>query len=100
MLPALEKAMTGLEVNDTKEITLPPEDGYGSVDDEAFWAVDATGIPEDRRKVGAVLTARGEGEGERLVRVHEVHPEMVVLDFNHPLAGKQLHFAVHVTAID
>jgi FKBP-type peptidyl-prolyl cis-trans isomerase 2 len=100
ILPALERAMAGLEVDDTKEVTLPPEDAYGSVDSEAFWAVNAEGIPADRRKVGAVLTARGNGEARRLVRVHEVHDEMVVLDFNHPLAGQSLHFAVHVTAIE
>lgn len=100
ILPALERAMNGLEVNDTKEVTLRPEDAYGSVDSEAFWAVNAEGIPEDRRKVGAVLTARGNGEARRVVRVHEVHDHMVVLDFNHPLAGKNLHFAVHVTAIE
>ena len=100
MLPALESAMAGLEVNDTKEVTLPPEQGYGSVDSEAFWAVHAEGIPEDRRKVGTVLTARGNGEDEKLVRVHEVHDHMVVLDFNHPLAGENLHFAVHVTGIE
>lgn len=100
ILPALEKAIAGLEVNETKEVTLPPEEGYGSVDTEAFWAVNADGIPEDRRKVGAVLTARGNGEAEKLVRVHEIEDDMVVLDFNHPLAGQNLHFAVHVTAIE
>lgn len=95
LLPALERALVGLEVGDIKSVTLSPEDGYGTVDPEAFGAVMADGLPEDARKVGTLLTT----EHKKQVRVHEVHDHMIVLDLNHPLAGQNLHFDVQILAI-
>jgi FKBP-type peptidyl-prolyl cis-trans isomerase 2 len=100
ILPALEEAITELEVGDTKEVTLHAEEGYGAVDAAAFQNVEPDVVPEEGRKEGAVLVARDADGRENRVRVHEVHPDRVVLDFNHPLAGERLHFDVKVLAID
>ena len=57
-------------------------------------------IPEDARKEGAMLMAHDPQGGQQPVRVHEVHDEHAVLDFNHPLAGQRLHFQVKVVGVD
>lgn len=100
ILPALERAIVGLGINDRREITLSPEEGYGAVDPDAFWAVQTEGIPEESRRVGEVLMVRDNSEARMRARVHEIDSDMLVLDFNHPLAGKNLHFDVRVVAIE
>lgn len=99
ILPALEDALSGLEVGDTKHITLQPEDAYGHINPSAFKEVDAEVIPEDLRFEGALLIIADENFGEMLIRVDELKEDKVVLDFNHPLAGKQLTFDVKVLDI-
>lgn len=100
ILPALEKALAGLHVGDSKQVTLTPEDGYGPVDPTLFQEVDAERIPEGARVAGAELAAQTEDGRQRLVRVHEVKGDKIVVDMNHPLAGKTLHFDVKIVAIN
>lgn len=99
ILPALEEALRGLEVGDNKEVTLAPEHAYGDVNPHAFKKVAAKLIPEDLRFEGALLVVSDEQFGEMLIRVDSVEGEDVILDFNHPLAGKTLKFDVKVLDI-
>lgn len=99
MLPALEKQLAGMKVNESRKVKLSPEEGYGEVNPAAFHTVPASQLPEEARKAGATLIAE-DGSGQRQqVKVHEVKGDEVVMDMNHPLAGKTLHFDVKVLAI-
>lgn len=99
MLPALEKQLVGLKVNDSRKVDLSAEEGYGAVDPDAFHSVPADQIPAEGRTPGAVMIAE-DGSGRRQqVRVHEVKGDQIVVDMNHPLAGKALHFDVKILAI-
>ena len=100
LLPALEAEIAGLGVGATKEVDLSAEQGYGPVRDELYDTVEASQIPEEARSVGAVLVAQAANGQQRQVRVHEVKGDEIVLDLNHPLAGKDLHFAIKVLAVD
>lgn len=97
ILPALESALTGLAVDDTKQVTLEPADAYGEVNPEAFQEIPIDQIPEDARVVGAVLGAQGY---EGPIRVHEIREETVVLDFNNPLAGRTLTFDIRILSLE
>ena len=99
MLPAFEAQMAGLKTGATKQFDLSPDQGYGPVHKDLYQTVEAAQIPEEARKVGAVLMAQGES-GQRPVRVHEVTGDKIVLDLNHPLAGKKLHFDVKVLSVE
>ncbi len=99
ILPALEESLQGLEVGDTKHVTLGPEDAYGVVNDQAYKEVDAKLIPEDLRFEGALLVIADEQFGEMLIRIDSLIDDKAVLDFNHPLAGKTLVFDVKVLDI-
>ena len=99
ILPALESALEGLGVNETRSVTLSPTEAYGPVNAEAFREVAPSTIPEEARKTGTMLVAQDQEGNSRPVRVHEVHDDKIVLDFNHPLAGKTLTFNVRVVAI-
>ncbi|MDH3603322.1 MAG: peptidylprolyl isomerase [Candidatus Tectomicrobia bacterium] len=99
MLPALQAALEGLKVGDRKHITLPPEQAYGPVQPEAFHEVPSTDIPASSRKVGALLATQDPDGHQQEVRVHEVKGDTIVLDLNHPLAGKTLSFDIRIIEI-
>jgi FKBP-type peptidyl-prolyl cis-trans isomerase SlyD len=76
-----------------------PEEGYGTVDQEAFVEIEKDRIPTEAQKVDTVVQGQmGDGQPVR-ARVAEIKGEKVVLDFNHPLAGKTLYFQVKVLDI-
>ena len=99
IIPGLEKGLAGMKVGDEKRVKVKPEDAYGPVNKEAFQEFPKEKIPPEGLKVGAVLTARGP-QGQALpVRVHQIKEKTVVLDLNHPMAGKTLVFDVKVLDI-
>jgi FKBP-type peptidyl-prolyl cis-trans isomerase SlyD len=100
IIPGLEQALGGLAVGDAQQVTVAPEDAYGPVDPQAFHEIDKGRVPEGAHKVGAQLVARDQEGHERHLRVHEVRDNTVVIDVNHPLAGKTLVFDVKVLAIE
>jgi FKBP-type peptidyl-prolyl cis-trans isomerase 2 len=100
ILPALEAALEGLAVNDTRKVTLAPEQGYGPVDPKATKQVPIAEIPEAARKVDAVLIGVDAEGNQRPVRVRKVDAEQVTLDLNHPLAGRTLTFDVKVVKVE
>jgi len=97
ILPALEAGLAGLAVGDTKTVDLSAADAYGDVDEAAIREVPVDEIPESAREVGAVLQAQG-FPGPIIVK--EIREDVIVLDFNHPLAGKDLTFDVEIVAIE
>ena len=99
MVPGLEKALEGMAVGDTKQVTVPPGEGYGQVDPQAVLEVEKQRLPPDALQVGAQLTGTLPDGRTVYPRVADVKADTVVLDFNHPLAGKTLYFDVKVLAI-
>ena len=95
----LESQLEGMTVGESKQVTVIPKDGYGEVNADAFLEVEKKQIPPEALKVGAVVQGK-DREGRPLrPRVSEIKDTTVVLDFNHPLAGKTLYFEVKVVDI-
>jgi FKBP-type peptidyl-prolyl cis-trans isomerase SlyD len=99
ILPALEAKLMGMKADETREVTLTPEEGYGPVHEAALQSVPLDIIPEEARNVGARLVGQGpQGQPLHAV-VKEINEENVVVDLNHPLAGENLHFTIKVVNI-
>jgi FKBP-type peptidyl-prolyl cis-trans isomerase SlyD len=99
IISGLEKELAGMSVGGEKKVTVKPEEGYGPINPRAFQEVPKDKIPPDALKVGTVLMARDpQGQGIP-ARVHEIKENTVVMDFNHPLAGKTLFFDVKITEV-
>jgi FKBP-type peptidyl-prolyl cis-trans isomerase SlyD len=99
IIPGLEKELSGMKVGEEKKIQVKPEDGYGPVNPDAFQEVPKDKLPPEALKVGTMLMAQGpQGQGVP-VRVHEIKDTTVIMDFNHPMAGKTLSFDVKVSEI-
>lgn len=98
IVPGLERAIEGKAVGDTVEVTVSPADGYGEYDANAVRNVQVRKLPEKRPEPGMILQVQTP-EGARHVTVQSVRGDYAKVDFNHPLAGKNLQFKVTVREI-
>jgi FKBP-type peptidyl-prolyl cis-trans isomerase 2 len=96
IVPGLEKGVAGMKVGEEKRVKVTPEEGYGAVDPKGFQEFPKEKMPSEGLKVGSVLMAKGPQGQQIPVRVHEIKEKTVVLDLNHPMAGKTLVFDVKV----
>ena len=99
LIPGLERELAGRKPGDRLQVKITPTDGYGEYDRELVQRVPRRalkGLAEVR--VGMRLQAHTP-QGPRAVVVTQVSGDMVTLDGNHPLAGKNLNFEVEVTAV-
>ena len=96
IIPGLEKGVAGMKVGEEKRVKVKPEDGYGPVYEKAFQEFPKEKIPPENLKVGAVLVANGPHGQSMPVRVKEIKEKTVVIDMNHPMAGKTLFFDVKI----
>jgi FKBP-type peptidyl-prolyl cis-trans isomerase SlyD len=99
IVPGLEKALEGMEVGESKQVEVSPEESYGIPDAKAFREVRKDHVPSQAMHVGAELQGRSQNGQVVYARVAQLKDETVVIDFNHPLAGKTLHFDVKVLGI-
>jgi len=91
MPPGLEEALIGMKVNEAKVINLSAEQAYGEIDDELLMEVPRSDFgPEVSLRPGLVFETENEDGQTVYFIVEEVGDESVLIDFNHPLAGKDL----------
>lgn len=99
IIPGLEAGISGLKVGDKKEVKVEAKDAYGPVIEQAVQQVPKSQFPPDMQlEVGMQLAAQGP-QGVIPVRVAEIKEDFVTVDFNHPLAGKDLIFNVEIVSV-
>ncbi len=99
IIPGLEKGLEGLEKGDKKEISVEAKDAYGERNLDAVQKVPKEQFPNDiTPEVGMQLMAQTE-TAEVPVTITDVQEDYVVIDFNHPLAGKNLIFNIEVVDV-
>lgn len=100
IIPGLEKELSGMKKGDKKEVKISPAEGYGERNENAVQKVGKKMFKEaSELKVGGVV--RGESGGNPFQAViTALEGDEVTLDFNHPLAGKTLHFDVEVMQVE
>src|SRR3972149_9896430 len=100
IVTGLEREMIGMKIGESKEVVVKAEDGYGEFDEEAFMEVPRTEFPEDMKlEEGMELHITDEDDQHQAAYVTGFDDKTVQLDFNHPLAGAELHFNVTVGAL-
>ncbi len=97
IVPGLESQIYGMSSGEGKEVTVPPEEAYGVLDEDALGTVPRDEFPPDMPlEKGVALQLRDE-DGEVFdAYVESVDKKSVEINLNHPLAGKELHFSVKV----
>ena len=95
IVPGLEKVLEGAVAGFKTKVTVPAAEGYGEIDPAAVFEAPREHFPDDMDLAPGRLVSSGDGHGSPLTVV-EVTDSVVVLDGNHPLAGKTLHFEVEI----
>ncbi len=96
----LEKEMLGMEIGESKNVVVSPNEGYGEIDEEAFLEIPTNQFPENIPvEIGTELEVQNEDGKPAYARIEEIENNTAILNFNHPLAGKKLHFALKVVAL-
>lgn len=105
MLEKFEQHINGLAQGDAFSFSLKPEEGYGEFDQEAvvrlplqIFEVDGK-LDEEMLQEGNMLPMTDEDGNQMQGRVLEVNDDSVLMDFNHPLAGMNMHFNGKVVGI-
>jgi FKBP-type peptidyl-prolyl cis-trans isomerase SlyD len=101
IVPGLENELAGMAIGEKKKVTVPPEQGYGERDPDSVAEYPRDTFPESLKlEVGEPIAMRDSESGESFQAfVTEIHPETVMLDFNHPLAGETLFFKVKIAGL-
>ena len=100
VLPGLEKELYGMKVGDSKNVFLKAIDGYGEFDPEASYHISRSEFPPHVPLTpGVELQIKDQDGKNHYAVILEADDNNVHLSFNHPLAGKDLDFAVHIVAL-
>lgn len=99
IIPGLEKELDGRDAGESFQVVVEAEDGYGPYNESAVQDIPRTAFPEKLDlEVGMVFQAHGP-HGPTTIRVKEIKEDVVVGDFNHPLAGQRLNFDVEIISV-
>ena len=100
IISGLERELMGMKVGETKDVVVQPADGYGEYDEEAYMDVPRGQFPQDMSvEEGLELSVRDDQGQARYARIDSIEGDTVTLNFNHPLAGDELHFNVKVVEL-
>lgn len=99
IIPGLESALTGMGEGDSKKVSVAPEVGYGPVHDEAIVTIGREQLPAEAQSVGAQIQGQNANGQTLQGKVTGLTEDKATVDFNHPLAGENLHFEVKILEV-
>ncbi len=99
IIPGLESGIVNMAIGEKADILVKPEDAYGTHNPDAKQEVPKDQFAGIDLEVGMTLYGQGEDGGTVQVTVKEIGEENVIIDFNHPLAGKDLMFCVTINNV-
>jgi peptidylprolyl isomerase len=100
LIPDFEQAVVGMNPGESKTVQIPSDNAYGPHREEMVMEVDRSEFPEDLEPRVAQRLQVSQSDGRTFpATVTDVSESKVTLDANHPLAGKDLTFDVHLSEI-
>ncbi len=101
MIAGFNDGVLGMKVGETKSVSIPPESGYGAHNPEAVQEVTKDNFPADFEfEEGRVVQGTVQNGQPFIATILEEQNETVKLDFNHPMAGKDLNFEIELVSIE
>jgi len=101
LIPGFDTALPGMKIGDVKTVQVFPGEAYGEVNPEAFQTMPQSVFPTGFDfQVDSIVQGKNQEGNPVRARVESVGKDTVTLDFNHPLAGKNLNFEIEVVSID
>ena len=101
VIPGFEQAVIGMEVGESKDVSIPPEDGFGEYSEDLVVNIEKSMLPPDiNPELGMQLEVSSEEEETpRVFTIADIAEDSVTLDGNHPLAGKEIAFKIELLEI-
>jgi peptidylprolyl isomerase len=100
LIPGFEKAVVGLEVGDKTTASIESADAYGDRREDLEVTIEKDQLPEDvEPEVGMQLQLNQPNGQPVPVQITKVEEENIIIDANHPLAGKDLTFDIELVEI-
>lgn len=100
LIPGFEKGLIDMKVNEKKTVNIPKEEAYGETNDQLIQEVPKSNLPDDiEPQVGMGLVSENPNGQKINLLVTDVKESTIVVDGNHPLAGKDLVFDLEVVEI-
>ena len=100
VIKGFDDALEGMKVGDKKTVVIPAEHAYGESSDQNIIEYPLSEFPEDMKPEVGLELHMSDNEGNNFpVVIKEIKDEAVVLDANHPLAGKELTFDIELVEI-
>jgi FKBP-type peptidyl-prolyl cis-trans isomerase 2 len=100
VIAGFDDGVTGMAVGEKRTVTIPANQAYGNVQQEMILDFPKTQFPPDMVPEVGMQLSMSNNEGQQFpVTIVEVKEDVVVLDANHPLAGKDLTFALELVDI-
>lgn len=100
IIPGLESRIADMNAGETRDVTVPAREAYGEYDINAKKIYLREHFSEDDLAVGNVLEATGHDGLPVFATISDIMEKEVVLDLNHPMAGKDLNFSIVIEAIE
>ena len=97
IISGLEDQLSGMKKGESKSVVVAPKDGYGLVDESAIEEVSMDEFDKDvTPEVGMELQMKDSSGHEAYAKVVSIGEKNAKVDFNHPLAGKELNFEIKI----
>ena len=101
VIKGFDNAVLGMEEGDEKDIEINPEEAYGERREEMKQEIPKSVLPQDKTPEKGMMLMMSSPQGQQMpAKIDEVKEDSIVIDLNHPLAGKKLLFKIKVVGIE
>lgn len=101
LLDGFERALYGMQAGESNTLVIPPEQGFGERNPQNIQRLSRSRFASDLPlEKGLVCSFADAGRGELPGVITQLEEDTITVDFNHPLAGRDIHFSVQILAVE
>lgn len=99
LIGGMDTAIKGKAAGDSVEVSIPPEDAFGTHDPSMTFTDDIENVPPEYRRLGAEVQMQNEAGEAKTFYVARIDDGKLTVDGNHPLAGKTLTVKIKILEV-
>lgn len=101
VIEGFDKAVEGMDVGEEKEFEIEPGEGYGEYNEDYKKEIPRDVLPKDQDPEVGMTLVMSSPEGQQFPgKIIEVDENKIIIDLNHPLAGKKLIFKIKIVDVE
>lgn len=99
VIEKIEQALEGRQAGDLVQVSLTPEEGFGTYQPELTFTDDIDNVPQEFHSIGAEVEFQNDHGERKIFRVSEINDGKLTVDGNHPFAGKSITYNITVKEV-